>query len=33
MTFADRFDTVIVNDELPLAQEKVYKTVVNFLNR
>lgn len=33
LTFADRFDTVIVNDELPLAQEKVYKTVVNFLNR
>lgn len=33
LTFADRFDTVIVNDELTLAQEKVYKTVVNFLNR
>lgn len=33
LTFADKFDTVIVNDDLATAEQLAYKAVSEFLNK
>lgn len=32
MSFADQFDTIIVNDDLAAAQAEIYKVVITFLD-
>ena len=32
MSFADQFDTIIVNDDLAAAQAEIYKVVTTFLD-
>ncbi len=33
LTFADKFDVIIVNDELEIAQQQAEKVIQNFINK